>query len=93
MTGGYTLDAATINAIAADLDSVKGSLSGQEATARVTPDAGASSTEVSQAYAGFATALSALADSVGGVAQSVRDSVDAYQRSDDRSAGGFGGPR
>jgi len=93
MTGEIRLDAAAMTAVAGDLDDTGSALTSQQSAIEVRPDAAASSQEVADAFAGFSAAVQGLAASVGDAADQVRASVTAYQQSDQRSSGGFGGPR
>ena len=89
MGNGYTLDPAVMTTVAADLADTSSTLAGQQASLTVTPDAGASSTEVAKAFEGLGSALAALARNVQDVSGGVTDAVAAYRASDDQVGHGF----
>jgi hypothetical protein len=86
---GYTLDPAVMTTVATDLADTGSTLAARQGSLRVTPDAGASSTEVSQAFVGLASALAALAAAVSDVSGGVTDAVADYRASDQQVQHGF----
>ena len=90
MSDGYALEAGLLAGTAETLTTVAGELRDQASSLALTPDAGASSGEVSSAFADLSHGLEALARAVSGAAEQVRLSETTYQNSDDSVARSYG---
>ena len=91
MSEGYAYDAADMSAGSTELTAVSTRLDGQVDTLGVTPDAGASSDEVSKAFAGLATGLAGLAQGLTDLATGVTSSLSNYEAREDEVASHLGG--
>jgi hypothetical protein len=91
MSDGYALDPAQLAAASAALGDVQDGLASQAAALELTPDAGASSTEVAGAFAALAGELTAVAQAVGAMATAVEQSRASYQSTDSRVGTGYEG--
>lgn len=89
MGDGYTLDPGVMTAVAGDLSDAAGTVRGQQGALAVKPDAGASSGEVADAFAGLASALTALAGTLEDISDNVTQAVSTYQSTDTSVGHGF----
>jgi hypothetical protein len=89
---GYALEPADLDAIVRALGQARTELGDDVRDLTVTPDAGASSDEVAQAFALLATAAGALSERIGTISETLSDNVAAYRASEEQTAGRFAGP-
>ena len=82
MLDGFQVDPAALSGVSDDLDGAGRNLFAHRDDLCATPDAGRSSGEVADAFAGLGDTLAALAQHIGSMADQLDATVASYQQTD-----------
>ncbi len=96
MPDGFQVDPTALSGVASDLDDAGRTLYVHSADLEVSPDAGSSTGELARTTADLSSALAALAEHIGAMSDTLRDTVAAYQHTDSVASdrlGRLGGSR